>query len=127
MAAPTRALALLLAACAAASQPTLPSREPGLSGASSGVGGVGGSRGGGGGAALAQPAEIFPAGALGYASFRNPLLLPLPGRLVAFAAGRAPGGHDTSGRAIVKRHSTDGDRRSPFQPPRQPLCPLRRA
>ena len=119
----TRALALLLAACAAASQPSLPSREPGLSGARrlSGVG-AGASSGG----RATQPTEIFPAGALGYASFRNPLLLPLPGRLVAFAAGRAPGGHDTSGRAIVKRHSTDGDRRSPFQPPCQPLCPLRR-
>ena len=45
MAAPTHALALLLAACAAASQPSPPSREPGLSGASSGVGGVAGAKG----------------------------------------------------------------------------------
>jgi hypothetical protein len=67
-------------------------------------------------AAALQPINVFPAGMLGYDSFRGPLLLHLPrDRLVTFAAGRAPGGTDTSGRSILKRCSTDHGRS--FGPP----------
>lgn len=70
------------------------------------------------GAAISSPPaeNVFPAGMLGFSSFRGTVLVTTPSHLVAFATGRHAGG-DVSARNVVVRTSTMGGRRGSWSAP----------
>ena len=60
--------------------------------------------------------NIFPAGMLGFSSFRAVVLLQAPGRLFAFTTGRHAGG-DVSARNVLVRSSAHGGRNGTWSAP----------
>lgn len=61
--------------------------------------------------------NVFPAGMLGFSSFRGTVLVSTPTHLVAFATGRHAGG-DVSARSVVVRTSATGGRSGSWNEPK---------
>lgn len=65
----------------------------------------------------ADAQNIFPAGMLGFSSFRGTVLVASPERVLAFSTGRHAGG-DVSARNVVVRTSAHGGKAGTWTPPK---------